>query len=202
MDNNTALTSSLSFLAPIGLIVFALACSGEKEPFDIHARAMTRAPKRISVDATPTSTALIAAAEANSVAHGQAQAVSLFAPTKGTIRIGQRSDKPNQFVNALAGHILVYGYDWTVELVAIEGHSYRDAFGAAEIDVLLDLDRAPGGDWYDNTTESGVLADVGSITDSRDDSRIVVRGGLTESATEVVEFLNLVKPTDDLLAKL
>lgn len=191
-------------IVPIGLLIVVAACSGPKEnPFEVSDRVTTPTAAATTISSTPLPTVSIAIAGAMAEAAGKAHLASLFAESQGAVKFGERSnDKAIQFQNALAGYMLVYGYDWTVELVPINTDSYQNAFNDGEIDVLLDLDKEAAAKWYDTHMESGSLADVGSMYDLDANSRIIVHGGLKERAPEVVEFLGKAKPTDELTATL
>lgn len=178
-------------------------CGAKENPFEVGDRVTTPTALPATINSTPLPTVPIAVAGATAEAAGQAHLASLFEESHGAVKFGERAgDKAHQFQNALTGYILVYGYEWTVELVPIDSDSYQDAFAKAEIEVLLDFDKESAADWYGTHIESGALADIGSISDSDGNSRIVVHGGLEERAPEVVQFLRKAVPTDELTATL
>jgi len=151
---------------------------------------------------TPLSTlepvAAVGTVQAREVEH----LASLFEPSVGAVKFAEWEDKPLKFANALLGYILVYGYDFTVELVPIEGDSYQDAFQSGELDILLAFDKNADGDWYTTHIEGKGIADLGSLRDGNGDQRLVVHSGLSEREPEVTEFLAKAKPTDELIDKL
>jgi hypothetical protein len=208
----------LSFvaIATIALIVVS-ACNSQNDPFDVGERAAARsitptvmpttapsrtAPTPVPGTPTPLSTlepvAAVGTVQAREVEH----LASLFEPSVGAVKFAEWEDKPLKFANALLGYILVYGYDFTVELVPIEGDSYQDAFQSGELDILLAFDKNADGDWYTTHIEGKGIADLGSLRDGNGDQRLVVHSGLSEREPEVTEFLAKAKPTDELIDKL
>ena len=157
-----------------------------------------------SGQATPTPvptiepTAIVATDEARQIEH----LASLFEPSLGAIKLAEWDHKPVQFENALLGYIIVYGYDFTIELVPTEGDAYQDAFQKGELDVVLELDKEASGDWYSTHIEGKGITDLGSIRDGDGNLRLIAHSGLSEKAPEIAEFLAKVKPTDALIDKL
>ena len=217
---------SLVAIATIAVLVVS-ACNSQTDPFDVGQRAAaqsitpTAAPSSsdtsgssqntgqtssapTSVPGTPTPlatlepVAAIATVQAREVEH----TASLFEPSVGAVKFAEWEDKPLKFANALLGYILVFGYDFAVELVPIEGDSYQDAFQNGELDILVTLDKNAAGDWYATHIGGKGIADLGSIRDGDDNQRLVVHSGLSERAPEVTEFLAKAKPTDELIDKL
>jgi ABC-type proline/glycine betaine transport system substrate-binding protein len=127
---------------------------------------------------------------------------SLFEPSVGAVKLAEWDDKPLQFANALLGYILVYGYDFSVELVQMEDDAYQAAFQNGELDVMLTLDIDTAGDWYTTHIDGKGIVDLGSIRDGNGNIRLVVHSGLSERAPEVTAFLARAKPTDALIEKL
>ncbi len=214
---------SLVAIATIAFFVLS-ACNSQDDPFDIGERAPAgsitptvvpttapsssdasgssqngAAPTAVPGTPTPLSTlepvAAVATVEAREVEH----LASLFEASVGAVKFAEWEDKPLKFANALLGYILVYGYDFTVELVPIEGDAYQDAFQNGELDIMLALDKGTAGDWYTTHIDGKGIADLGSIRDGNGDQRLVVHSSLSERAPEVTEFLAKAKPTDDLI---
>lgn len=148
--------------------------------------------------ATLEPTAVVATVEARQVEHLK----SLFEPSLGAIKLAEWDHKPVQFENALLGYIIVYGYDFTVELVPTEGDAYQDAFQKGELDIVLELDKDAAGDWYKTHIDGQGIIDLGSVRDGDGNLRLIGHSGLSEKAPDVAEFLAKVKPTDALIEKL
>ena len=204
----------------VGVIVialFATACPAQDSPIPVGERATaTPAPAAASTTsggesaqaAAPvaTFTPLPTLAPQEAVATVEAREVehlaSLFEPSVGAVKFAEWDDKPLQFSNALIGYILVYAYDFQVELVQLEGEAYQDAFQKGELDAVLMLDKDSAGGWYTTHIDGQAITDLGSVRDGDEDLRIVVHSGLGERAPEVVDFLMKAKPTDELIDEL
>ena len=208
------------FAVAIALALFATACPAQDSPIPVGERA-TATPTETPVGGAstsgggqsseasgpvPTFTPLptlepqeaVATVEAREVEH----LASLFQPSVGAVKFAEWDDKPLQFSNALLGYILVYAYDFQVELVQLEGEAYQDAFQNGELDAVLMLDKDSAGGWYSTHIDGKAITDLGSVRDGDDNLRIVVHSGLSERAPEVVDFLMKAKPTDALIDEL
>ena len=214
---------NLSFIVgAIVLALFATACPAQDSPIAVGERA-TAVPPTIdasaaaaaasggqSVQATPTPVgtstpvptlepkAAVATVEAREVEH----LASLFEPTEGAVKFAEWDDKPLQFSNALLGYILVYAYDFQVELVQLEGEAYQEAFQKGELDAVLMLDKDAAGGWYTTHIDGKAITDLGSVRDGDGNIRIVVHSGLSDRAPEVADFLTKARPTDELIDEL
>ena len=210
------------FAAAIVLALFATACPAQDSPIPVGERATpTKAPAAASTSGggqssgeqssqssapVATFTPLPTLAPQEAVATVEAREVehlaSLFEPTEGAVKFAEWDDKPLQFSNALLGYILVYGYDFQVELVQLEGEAYQEAFQNGELDAVLMLDKDAAGGWYSTHIDGKAINDLGSVRDGDENLRIVVHSGLGERAPEVVDFLMKAKPTDALIDEL
>jgi len=206
----------------IVLALFATACPAQESPIPVGERATpTQAPAAASTSSgtqsgggqsaqaaapvatfTPLATLEPQAAVATVEAREEVHLASLFEPSVGAVKFAEWDDKPLQFSNALLGYILVYAYDFQVELVQLEGETYQDAFQNGELDVLLMLDKDASGGWYTTHIDGKAITDLGSVRDGDGNNRIVVHSGLSERAPEVVDFLMKAKPTDELIDEL
>ena len=209
---------NLSFI--VGAIVLALiatACPAQDSPIPVGERATavpTKAPAGSgsgqsgeaaqAVAATPTLVATLEpkAAVATVEARQEEHLASLFEPSVGALKFAEWDDKPIQFSNALLGYILVYGFDFSVELVQLEGDAYQEAFQKGELDAVLMLDKDAAGGWYTTHIDGKAITDLGSVRDGDGNLRIVVHSGLDERAPEVTDFLTKARPTDALIDEL
>ena len=201
----------------IVLALFATACPAQDSPIPVGERATpTKAPAAASTSSggqsgqaaapvatfTPLPTLAPQEAVATVEAREEVHLASLFEPSVGAVKFAEWDDKPLQFSNALLGYILVYAYDFQVELVQLEGEAYQDAFQNGERDAVLMLDKDTAGGWYTTHIDGKAITDLGSVRDGDDNLRIVVHSGLGERAPEVVDFLMKAKPTDALIDEL
>ncbi len=202
----------------IVLALFATACPAQDSPIPVGERATpTKSPAAAASTSSgeqssqssgpvPTFTPLPTLAPQEAVATVEAREVehlaSLFEPTEGAVKFAEWEDKPLQFSNALLGYILVYAYDFQVELVQLEGEAYQEAFQNGELDAVLMLDKDEAGGWYTTHIDGQAITDLGSVRDGDGDVRIVVHSGLSERAPEVVDFLTKARPTDELIDEL
>ncbi len=150
------------------------------------------------MSASPTPLATLTAEEAvtQSVANQAAMLESLFEPSEGVIRIGEWKDDPaKRLQNFIAGYIMVYGYDYRVELIDTTDDEYKDALTKGDVHLVMEAD----GDWIKDQT--GRVIDAGSIKDAKT-ARIGVYGGIKQDAPEVVEFLGKMAPGDEVIASL
>ena len=200
------------------LLVFASGCPAQQSPIPVGERATptpapaaanaqgnapaAAAPTAVPGTSTPVPTLEPTAAVATAEARQEKHLASLFEPSVGALKFAEWDDKPLQFSNALLGYILVYGYDFSVELVEIEGEAYQDAFQRGELDGVLMLDMPAAGEWYSTHIDAAAISDLGSVRDGDGDLRLVVHSGLEERAPEVTEFLGKARPTDALIDQL
>ncbi len=208
----------LYIAAAVVLLVFASGCPAQQSPVPVGERATptpaptaanvqgstqaTEAPTAVPGTPTPAPTLEPTAAVATVEARQEQHLASLFEPSVGALKFAEWDEKSVQFSNALLGYILVYGYDFSVEIVQVEGDAYQDAFQNGELDAVLMLDRAGAGDWYVTHIDAAAISDLGSVRDGDDGLRLVVHSGLADRAPEVTEFLENAKPTDALIDEL
>ena len=211
---------NLSFIVgAIVLALFATACPAQDSPIPVGERATavpTKAPAGSSSSSgeqssraaapaatfTPLATLAPQEAVATVEARQEEHLASLFEPSVGALKFAEWDDKPIQFSNALLGYILVYAFDFSVELVQLEGDAYQEAFQKGELDAVLMLDKDAAGGWYTTHIDGKAITDLGSVRDGDDNLRIVVHSGLSERAPEVADFLVKARPTDALIDEL
>ena len=190
--------------AALAAAVLGLACAPESSPFEVGDRAAAKKSAATAVPAatgptpTPLPTIPAEAAEARSEAAEAAQQASLFEDTIGTIRIADWENQVVNLENALAGYIMVYGYDYAVELVDTTDEGYKTALPKGELDVVMEM--APG--WYAEHADAGLIVDVGTVKEATPDVRIGVYGSVQKNAPELVEFLGKMSPGDEIVAEL
>ena len=209
---------NLSFIVgAIVLALFATACPAQDSPIPVGERATavpTKAPassgggqsgeaaQAVAATFTPLATLAPQEAVATVEARQEEHLASLFEPSVGALKFAEWDDKPLQFSNALLGYILVYAFDFQVELVQLEGEAYQEAFQKGELDAVLMLDKDEAGGWYTTHIDGKAITDLGSVRDGDGNVRIVVHSGLGERAPEVLDFLAKAKPTDALIDEL
>ncbi len=193
--------SAILFIAAAGAaFVILSACAPEQEdPLVFGARATARAatptPTPPPDEPTPTP---IPAEEMERVARERSDTYleALYEPTEGTVRMGIWDDKRVQLDNHLAGYIIVYGYDYTVEMVETSVDEYPGLLETGELDIVLQT--SPDlGDWLAERSEDGVVIDMGAMVESESGARIVVHGRLMERAPEIVDFLGSITAHDE-----
>ncbi len=187
--------------AALALLAVAAACASTDDPFDSNDRAAERVAPAPASGPSPTPPPTIPPEEAARLAEESQQAhlESLFAESLGTIKIAEWKDnKERQLENYLAGYILVYGYDFKVELVDATDDGYQDALKRGEIDLVMGADHG----WLKSESGSGLVVDAGSVKEATPESRIGVYGAIKQNAPEVMEFLANYRPSEDKVAAL
>ena len=121
---------------------------------------------------------------------------ALYEPTEGLVRMGIWDDKRIQLDNHLVGYVIVYGYDYAVEMVETTAEEYPGLLETGELDIVLQTSPELG-DWVAERSEDGVVIDVGTTVEGKDGARIVVHGRLEERAPEIVDFLGSITPNDE-----
>ncbi len=199
-------TRTLVYLvaAALAAAVLGLACAPTEDPFDFGERraaeqaAPAPVPAATGPTATPRPTIVPEEAEARSQAAQEARTASLFEDTIGTIRLADWENQVVHLENALAGYIMVYGYDYAVELVETTDEGYQEALPKGELEVVMEM--APG--WYGEHADAGLIIDVGTVKEATPDVRIGVYGSVQKNAPELVEFLGKMSPGDEIVAEL
>lgn len=189
-------------LAAVVLAFVALcACTPAQEsPLEFGALATVKAapPTPTPRPGQPTPTP-IPAAEMARVARERSDSYlgTLYEPTVGTVRIGIWDDNRVRLDNHLAGYIIVYGYDYTVEMVETTADEYPGLLETGELDIVMQTgpDQA---EWLDERSKDGTVLNVGSVVESVPGTRIAVHGRLIERAPQIVDFLQSITPDDDL----
>ena len=191
--------------------LLVVACNSQDDPFKFGERMNTPTPtieengltpKEPNASPTPLPTLAPAAAVATVEARQTAHLASLFPESKGDIKIAEWDHKPLQFENALIGYLLVYGYEWTIEIIPTDQDNYEKALENAEIDVVMEFDRSSAGDWYKTHIDSGAIEDLGSINSSDENTRIVIHSGLAKRAPEAAALMRAARPSPELIDKL
>ncbi len=190
--------------AALAVGVLGVACAPTADPFDIADRKAAGEFTPTPVPAagapaaasgpTPSAAELAAASKSAETEH----LASLYADAIGAIRIADWNDQVVNLENALAGYIIVYGYDYAVELVETTDEGYREALPKGELEVVMEM--APG--WYEEHAEKGLIVDVGTVKEAATDIRIGVYGSVKKNAPELVEFLGKMSPGDEIVAEL
>ena len=88
---------------------------------------------------------------------------------KDIIKIANWKEGGPAMLNNLLGYLMVWGYDYTVELVEMEQEDYRDAIEKGEVDLVLYVDTADAdtATWLSSVVESGTVMKGGKpIADS------------------------------------
>ena len=94
-------------------------------------------------------------------------------------------------LNSLLGYLMVWGLDYTVELVEMEPEDYRDAIEKGEVDLVLHVDTADedADAWFSSVVESGAVIDGGKPLADSETVRIAVHPTMSERAPDLVSFL-------------
>lgn len=186
--------------AGVAASVALSACAPEQEnPLEFGARATARAatptPTPRPDEPTPTP---VPAEEMERVARERSDTYldALYEPTEGVVRMGIWDDKRVQLDSHLAGYIIVYGYDYTIEMVETTVEEYPGLLETGELDIVLQT--SPDlGDWLAERSEDGAVLDVGTMVEVTPETRIVVHGRLSERAPQIVDFLKSITANDE-----
>ena len=200
MGCSKARSAIISLAATVAVFVTVGACAPEQEdPLEFGARATVRAatptPTPRPDEPTPTP---IPAEEMERVARDRSDSYleALYEPTEGTVRMGIWDDKRVQLDSHLAGYIIVYGYDYTVEMVETTAEEYPGLLETGELDIVL-WTSPELGDWLAERSEDGAVLDIGTMVEATPDARIVVHGRLSERAPQIVDFLKSITAHDE-----
>ncbi|CAI8011262.1 Carbon monoxide dehydrogenase large chain [Geodia barretti] len=90
-------------------------------------------------------------------------------------------------LNNLLGYFMVWGYDYTVELVEMEQADYRDAIEKGEVDLVLHVDTADAdtATWLSTVVESGTVMEGGKPIAASKSVRIAVHPTMSERAPDL-----------------
>ena len=185
----------VAFAATVAAFSTVSACAPEQEsPLEFGARATAKAatptPTPLPDEPTPTP---IPPEEMERVAQERSDTYldALYEPTEGTVRMGMWDEKRVLLDSHLVGYIIVYGYDYTIELVETTVEEYPGLLETGELDIVLQT--SPDlGDWLAKRSEEGAVLDLGTMVESTPGTRIVVHGRLDERAPEIVGFLESI----------
>ena len=190
----------LLIVATVSVLVVVSACAPEQEdPLVFGARATAQAatptPTPLPDEPTPTP---IPAEVMEQVAQERSDTYldALYEPTEGLVRMGIWDDKRIQLDNHLIGYVIVYGYDYGVEMVETTVEEYPSLLETGELDIVLQTSPELG-DWLGERSEDGAVIDVGTMVEATDGARIVVHGRLKERAPEIVDFLGAITADDE-----
>lgn len=111
---------------------------------------------------------------------------------KDIIKIANWKEGGPAMLNSLLGYFMVWGYDYTVELVEMEQEDYRNAIEKGEVDLVLHVDTADAdtAEWLSTVVDSGTVLDGGAPLADSEAVHIAVHPTLTERAPDLVDFLS------------
>ena len=140
---------------------------------------------------TPTATRLPEEAVEIAGQRTSDQQTALDVVGKDIIKIANWNTGGPAMLNSLLGYFMVWGYDYTVELVEMEQEDYRDAIEKGEVDLVLHVDTADADTaaWLSSVIESGTVIDSGKPLADSETVRIAVHHTMLERAPDLVSFL-------------
>ncbi len=111
---------------------------------------------------------------------------------KDIIKIANWNEGGPAMLNSLLGYFMVWGYDYTVELVEMEREDYRDALEKGEVDLVLHVDTADAdtAEWLSSVVDSGTVLEGGKPLADTETVLIAVHPTLMERAPDLVNFLS------------
>ncbi|MBM3935110.1 MAG: hypothetical protein FJ319_12570 [SAR202 cluster bacterium] len=186
--------NTLLLLVAASVLVLAEGCGETPDPFSGVA-ARTATPQGATVDADRSLGAMTTPG-----AGQQGDGRSLDVQKLGTLRLAQWDSKDIDFLNNLAGYIIVHGYLYKVELVDVTVPTYQAALTSGNVDAVFISSKSSSADWYSENTGAGVIKDVGSVYSEGADNRIVVRASLDRSAPDLAEFFRKFNTGDAMIA--
>ena len=125
----------------------------------------------------------------------QRTANQLLAENEGSLAIAEWDDNDVRFVNALAGYILVWGYNYRVEIVSGSPTDYQAALPSADVHVALQADP----EWVENA--GAAVIDLGPLAPGGAGPKIVATADLKATAPEVVDFLKNIDLSEETIGK-
>ncbi len=180
----------------VGLV--ALGCSETEDPFVFGEREALREGR-----ATPTPEKRLVTQGQDGSAQAREEAPPAdsepAAEVDRTVKIVGYRDKSVGLYNYIAGYILSHGYEYDVELVTLKPEEFQAALADGRVDVAMSIDKATSGEWYEASVGNGPLIDIGSLWQTKPDSRVVVHTNLKERAPAAVELLGKMVPGDAVL---
>ena len=119
------------------------------------------------------------------------QQTALDVVGKDIIKIANWKEGGPAMLNSLLGYFMVWGYDYTVELVEMEPEDYRNAIEKGEVDLVLHVDTADEDTaaWLSSIVESGTVIEGGKPLADSETVRIAVHSTMPERAPDLVSFL-------------
>ena len=123
---------------------------------------------------------------------------------KDIIKIANWKEGDPAMLNNLLGYFMVWGYDYTVELVEMEQADYRDAIEKGEVDLVLYVDTADAdtATWLSSVVESGTVMEGGKPIADSETVRIAVHPTMSERAPDLVSFLATANLPGEAFAKI
>ena len=178
MLSSTTFNSRFNLWVLIGALLLALGCAGGTQ-------SASGTPTTVPV---PTPTIEVIRLPTAPPADTQTGVQLEIAENKGTVRIAEWDDNRTQLLNAIVGYILVWGYNYHVEMIEGGPLDYQSALFEDRVEVVLQADA----EWAESNT--GSLIDLGTLALSDTNSRVVAGPELEDWAEEVVDFLGNFKP--------
>ena len=123
---------------------------------------------------------------------------------KDIIKIANWKEGGPAMLNNLLGYLMVWGYDYTVELVEMEQADYRDAIEKGEVDLVLYVDTADAetATWLSSVVESGTVMEGGKPIADSEGVRIAVHSTMSERAPDLVSFLSTANLPGEAFSKI
>ena len=186
----------------LAVAVLGVGCAPEANPFEVGDRARMKeitptppvAAAAQTLASTPTSTKYTYTEEEH--------AARLFVQGKDFIKFAEWQDNRVALYNNIAGYIMVYGYDYSVEMVDMPPSRLQTALPKGEVDIVMEMASTDSPGWYEEYIQSGSILAAGLASETVSDSRIGLHPSMKEKAPELVEFLVLIRPNDEVFEKL
>ena len=123
---------------------------------------------------------------------------------KDVIKIANWKEGGPAMLNNLLGYFMVWGYDYTVELVEMEREDYRNAIEKGEVDLVLHVDTADEdtAGWLSSVVESETVLEGGKPLADSETIRIAMHPTLSERAPDLVGFLATATLPGEAFAKI
>ena len=177
------MTYTLLGILAVAIAMAVVACAPEEEPFpfDYHG---TPTPSPVPVaNVTPER---IITHKYDIISKGE------------TIKIAEWDDNTLKMLNFLAGYVIVFGFDHSVELVDLEDRHYGDALLAGDVHLVLWMEE----DWQNTTGADAGIIDLGTVYEAEAGLRIGASPALEEASDEIVAFLREFVPGDETVESL
>lgn len=200
MDRSKVRSAIVILAAALTAFLAVAACTPEQEDplaFGVRATARAATPTPTPLPDVPTPTP-IPPEEMERAAQERSDTYldALYEPTEGTVRMGIWDEKRVLLDSHLVGYVIVYGYDYAIEMVETTVEEYPGLLETGELDIVLQT--SPDlSDWLAERSEDGAVLDLGTMVESTPETRIVVHGRLEERAPEIVGFLESITTDDE-----